>query len=327
MDSLDLIRTPYINEIEQGLLSEGYFLLKKIHLNVGKKNKPFLRLILADKTGHLPGVYFDGKKALEELQKKLTEGDVVKISGLVEDYQGVTQVKVLKIEKESSHDWELSRFWKRTPHDRRELFAELKKAVSTIKNAKLKSLCTRFLKDKEFIKLFLDAPASRFFHHAYIGGLLEHTLKVIGLVEGFSKIYQSADRDLLIAGAFLHDIGKVDEYQYLLYHIDLSTEARLKGHTLLGYERIKPHLDAVGLEGNMRLKLEHILISHQGKKIWGALEEPKFLEAYLIHAADSTDSTQFVYSQVRSGTGEEIDHSNKEWSRYITYLDKEIYLG
>jgi 3'-5' exoribonuclease len=324
MESLDLKKTPFIDELNPGILDEGYFLLKKIHMNVSKKNKPFLRLLLSDKSGHLPAVYFDNANNLKKMQSGISEGDVVKVNGFIEEFQDVLQVKIIKIERTDPAKWELSRFWKRTTHDRRILLQDLKTLLQQVKNPALKKLCTNYLGDKEFLTLFLEAPASRYFHHAYIGGLLEHTLSVVRLVNAYAAIYEMADRDLLLTGAFLHDIGKVDEFRYLLHEIEYSTEARLKGHTLLGYERLKANLDKVTLENNLRLKLEHILISHQGKKEWGALIEPKFLEAYLIHAADSTDSNQFIFSDIRKFTESSQD---KIWSKYISILNRELYLG
>ncbi|MDH4200163.1 MAG: HD domain-containing protein [Spirochaetia bacterium] len=324
MDSLDLKQTPFIDELNPGMLDEGYFLLKKIHINVGKKNKPFLRLLLSDKSGHLPGVYFDSLNNLKKFQTEISEGDVVKVNGLIEEYQDVLQVKIQKMEKTPSDKWELTRFWKRTTHDRRLLLRELQTLLQKIKTPGLKKLCQNYLNDKEFLALFLEAPASRFFHHAYIGGLLEHTLSVVKLVQAYSIIYPLANPDILLTGAFLHDIGKVDEYRYLLKDIEYSTEARLKGHTLLGYERLQPSLNKVNLDENLKLKIEHILISHQGKKEWGALIEPKFLEAYLIHAADSTDSNQFIFSDIRKFTENSRD---KIWSKYISILNRELYLG
>jgi 3'-5' exoribonuclease len=257
------------------------------------------------------------------MHSSVAEGDIVKITGLIEDFQDVVQVKILKLEKSKSDKWEVSRFWKRTSHDRRILLAELKETLKKIGNSGLKKLCNSFLDDKDFLNLFLEAPASRYYHHAYIGGLLEHTLGVMKLLQSFAVIYPTADKDLLISGGFLHDLGKVDEYRYLLQEIEHSTEAKLKGHTLLGYERLKTGLEKANLDESLKLKIEHILISHQGRKEWGALIEPRFLEAYLVHAADSTDSNQFIFSEIKKFS----DTPGKKWSKYISILNREIYLG
>ena len=126
LESLDLNQSPYIKDIQKGLLECGYFLLKKMNLNMGKKNKPYLRLLLSDKTGHLPGIYFGHEKELQNIQRSLREGDVVSISGVLEEYQAILQVKLLTIETVKTDKVELSRFWRRTPFDRRELYKELK---------------------------------------------------------------------------------------------------------------------------------------------------------------------------------------------------------
>ncbi len=325
MDSLDLVRTPYIQDIRQGLLEEGHFLLKKLHLNVGKKNKPYLRLLLADKTGHLPAVFFENMNALKKIQGQLQEGVVVKVSGIIEEYQNVLQLRLLKIEKDDKPDWDLSRFWKRTPHDRRELYRKLKGYLEKIKEPALSQLCLSFLKDKAFMKLFLEAPASRYVHHAYIGGLLEHTLNVVELCYTYARVYEQADHDLLMAGAFIHDIGKIDEYVFL-FEIDHSALGKLKGHTLLGYDRLQQKLQGIKIDDNLRLKIEHIMLSHQGQKRWGAVEEPRFLEAYLVHAADSTDSSQFIYSNARRERKARAG-SDDYFSDYVSYLGRDIYLG
>ena len=322
-ESLDLNQSPYIKDVQKGLLENGYFLLKKINLNMAKNNKPYLRFLLSDKTGHLPAIYFGHEKELKEISRNLKEGSIVNISGVLEEYQSILQIRLISIKKAKTDNISLNRFWRRTPFDRRELYKLLKALLQKIQNPSLKELCFIFLKDKAFMKLFLEAPASRYIHHAYIGGLLEHTLHVMQLSEAYVKIFEFAERDLMIAGAFLHDIGKVDEYIFL-FKIDHSSAGKLKGHTLLGYERLQDKLKQIDMESGLKLKLEHIILSHQGKRIWGAVEEPRFLEAYLVHAADSTDSSQFIYSQ----TKRESENTNSPyWSEFISYLNRDIYLA
>ncbi len=320
---LELIRTPLIKDLQKGLLEEAHFLLRRLVVNTGRSQKPFIRAILSDRTGHLPAVYFGPAAELKKLAETLKPGAIVRIQGVVEEFQGVTQLKLLKIAPSDKTDWDLSRFFKRTPHDRRVLYRELKALLSKVRNKELKELCFGFLKDRAFMKLFLESPASRFVHHAYIGGLLEHTLHVMQLCQSYARIYPMADFDLLMAGAFLHDLGKVDEYEFLLHAIDHSSVGRLKGHTLLGYDRLQQMLQRYPLAAPLRLKIEHIVLSHQGKRVWGAVEEPRFLEAYLVHAADSTDASQFIYAEARR----EIQGGDSRWSEVVSYLGREIFLG
>ncbi|RME88385.1 MAG: HD domain-containing protein [Candidatus Hydrogenedentota bacterium] len=322
MEPLDLNRTPYVADLQRGLLEEGYFLVKKIMLQMGKSGKPFLRLLLSDRTGYLPAVYFGPKGKLEELARTIPEGAIVKVKGVLEDFQEVLQLRLFDVQVSDKSEWELSRFVRRTPHDRRQLYKGIKRLLVKIENKELRILCFHFLKDKNFMKLFLEAPASRYAHHAYVGGLLEHTLNVMKLCDAYSRIYENTNKDLLLAGAFLHDIGKVDEFRYL-FDVNTSVEGKLKGHTLLGYERLQKKLPFVSLPPKLKLKLEHILLSHQGKRIWGAVEEPRFVEAYLVHAADSTDSAQFIYSNAKARSIK----SDEPWSEFISYLGREVYLG
>ena len=320
MESLEINHSPYIKDLNVGILQEGHFLVKRLHLDIGKKNKPFLRLLLSDKTGHLPAIIFGNEKELQQITSEIKTNDIVNVYGIIEEYQDVMQLKIMKI-KQSDSNLELNRFWKRTPYDRRELYKELKAKLNQIHNKELNELCFSFLKDREFLKLFLEAPASRYVHHAYIGGLLEHTLHVVKMVDSYCSIFDNIDRSLILAGAFLHDIGKVDEYIYL-FEITHSSVGKLKGHTLLGYDRLQKKLNNISLDENLRLKLEHIILSHQGKRIWGAVEEPKFLEAYLIHAADSTDSAQFIFTQAKKRI-----YSNKEQGNdFLSYSHVDIYL-
>ena len=322
ISSLDMINAPYIRDLQPGLLEEGYFLLRRVHLNSGKNNKPYLRFLLADQSGHLPAVYFSGAKEIHSISSSLQAGIIVKVAGVIEEFQGVTQLKLLKIAAAEKQDWDLSRFWKRTRHDRRALLRELKGYIDNLNHIQLKELCLSFLSDRPFLRLFLEAPASRFAHHAYIGGLLEHTLNVVKLCDSYIRTFEEVDRNLTIAGAFLHDVGKVDEFEFLLYGYDYSDPGRLKGHTLLGYDRVVARLNTFEIDRELRLRLEHILLSHQGKRVWGAVEEPRFLEAYLVHAADSTDASAFLFSNAVKRPG-----SESRWSEYNSYLGREVYLG
>lgn len=321
MESLDLARSPYVKELYEGYLEEGYFLLRRLVLGMGKNKKPYLRVILADKTGYLPAVYFSHEKDLKELQEKLASGDIVRISGVVENFHEIRQIRILKMEKAERAGQELSRFARRTPHDRRELLKEMRSILGSLKNKSLKKLVDSFLEDRVFLRAFVEAPASRYSHYPYIGGLLEHTLHVMQILKGLTRVYPHVDEDLAVTGGFLHNLGKVDEYRSIFYEYEISSEGRLKGQALLGYDRIVKVLDTLSIDEMLRLKIEHILISHQGRREWGAIAEPRFLEAYLVHMADALDSSQFLFSEPGKSRS-----SDENWSSYIPYLKREIFL-
>lgn len=316
-------RTPFIRDLQNGLLEEGKFLVRRAVLQPAKNNKPFLRLMLADASGHMPAIYFGAAPDLKKIAEVAKPGKIIRIQGIVEEFQNVKQIKLMKIEAAEPGD-ELSRFWARTPLSRRQMYTEMRQLISAIQSNEIRHVAELFLKDRAFMRLFLEAPASRQVHHAYIGGLMEHTLNVMRSAAAMVKLYPHADGDLMLAGAFLHDIGKIDEYNFLLSHYEHSEAGKLKGHTLLGYERLTQKLNQVKMYPLTRAKLEHVVLAHQGKKHWGAIEEPRFLEAYLVHAADAIDSTQFIfYDLARTAQNRATDAA---WSEYSKYLGREIFL-
>lgn len=316
-------RTPFIRDLQNGLLEEGKFLVRRSILQTAKNNKPFLRLMLADASGHMPAIFFGSQPELQKAQAVAKPGKIVRIQGIVEEFQNVKQIKLMKLE-ESADAHELSRFWARTPLSRRQMYTEMRHLIQSLASNELRDLCSLFLKDKSFMRLFLEAPASRTIHHAYIGGLMEHTLNVMRSAAALTKIYPHADRDLMVAGAFLHDIGKIDEYNFLLSHYEHSEAGRLKGHTLLSFERLKQKLSLVKMHELTKAKLEHVILAHQGRRVWGAIEEPRFLEAYLVHALDAIDSTQFIFQDLRRVS--EGRNPDSAWSEYSKYLGREIFL-
>ncbi|MBV6492800.1 MAG: 3'-5' exoribonuclease YhaM [Turneriella sp.] len=317
-------RAPFIRDLQNGLLEEGKFLVRRAFLQTAKNNKPFLRLILADASGHMPAIYFANAVELKKISAIAKPGKIIRIQGIVEEFQNVKQIKLTKIESVEEGEGELSRFWARTPHSRRQIYQEIRTLLQKITSNELREVCIEFLKDRAFMRLFIESPASRGVHHAYIGGLMEHTCNVMHTVAEFCKIYPHADADLALAGAFLHDIGKVDEYDFLLSHYEHSEAGRLKGHTLLSYERLKVKLVKSKMHPLTQAKLEHVILSHQGKRIWGAIEEPRFLEAYLVHAADAVDSTQFIFNELKRTSLER--GMDSAWSEYSKYLGREIFL-
>jgi 3'-5' exoribonuclease len=316
-------RSPFIRDLQNGLLAEARFLVRRAIMQSAKNNKPFLRLILADATGHMPAIFFAPPAELKKTAEFALPGKVIRIQGIVEEFQNIKQIKLMKVEPAGETE-ELSRFQARTPLSRRQMYTEMRQLIGSISANELREVCNLFLRDRAFMRLFVEAPASRQVHHAYIGGLMEHTLNVMRQVAALSKIYPHADHDLLIAGAFLHDIGKTEEYNFLFSHYEHSEAGRLKGHTLLGYEKLLEKLARIKMHPLTRAKLEHVVLSHQGRRIWGAIEEPRFLEAYLVHAADAIDSTQFIFHDLQKNA--ENRNTDSPWSEYSKYLGREIFL-
>ena len=224
----------YINNIKENTPVEDLFLVKEKNSGMTRNGKPYLALILADKTGEVKGRVWDNA---EKLGTFFNEGDIARIKSYAILYKGVLQLDISAVAKYTGDDSVLSEFLPASANDLEKCFKELKLFIHEIENTHLRSLIETIFDDDKIVVAFKTAPAAKTIHHDYLGGLLEHTLKVTQLAVDVSKYYKNINRDTLLAGAILHDIGKIYELSY-----DRSfayTDAgRLVGHIMLGVEII-----------------------------------------------------------------------------------------
>ena len=224
----------FINQFKKGQIVEGFFLAKEKTASKTKTGNPYLSLRLADRTGEIDGRVWDKASDFGSLFEK---DDVIKVHGEVEEFQGVLQLRVLRLRKAAAGEFDLIDFLPKTAHDVDLMLSEIKGIAETLRNPHLRALLDSFLADEEFVKKFKTAPAAKAMHHVYIGGLLEHTLSVLRLIRLVAPQYQAIDPDLILAGGFLHDIGKVDELAYERA-FDYTDMGRLLGHITLTVEKI-----------------------------------------------------------------------------------------
>jgi len=253
----------------------------------------FFRLVVGDKTGKIPLVYWGGheEKFVRKLYENLKTGDVVKINGTVSSYKGEIQISINEeelhgIEKSGCEDYDPDEFIPSSPRNIEEMFTELLRLARTIDDENLFEVVSSFLKDEDFVKKFKKAPYSKRYNHNYIGGLLEHTLIESQIAENLAEIYPELDRDLLLSSAILHDIGKVKEYETHT-SIELTNEAQLVGHTVLCERMVKERIeDIADFPEELALKLSHIILSHHGDYEWGSPRSPRLEEAVALHHID-----------------------------------------
>jgi 3'-5' exoribonuclease len=230
----------FIKELKDHLNKEiiSNFLVTEKILREGAKDF-YIRLKLADSSGSIAGNVWNNAKTIAE---KFDEGDVIQVNGFVITYKAQLQLTVNKLKKISQEEYDLQDFLETTTKDIKKLSDKLFSYIDSIKNQYLKELLLNIFEDKEFFTKFGQAPAAKGWHHNYIGGLLEHSMSVTGLCDYTSHNYK-VDRDLLITGAILHDIGKVFEYQ-VVPNIDFTPVGRLVGHMhkLLVYSSLKMQL-------------------------------------------------------------------------------------
>lgn len=285
-DTAETTSHQWVKDIRENDRIHGLYLVKTKKTGITRKGAPFLSLTLADSTGELEAKVWDRADVFSPLFK---EGDILVVEGYASSYRNEIQLTLSNLDvPEQVTDRGL--FLETTPNDVVEMMRRLREVLSTVEERHLKGLIDRFLSDRMFLSLFKQAPAAKNFHHAYLGGLLEHTHSVCRLAQTVADHYPDLDRDLLLAGAFLHDIGKIREFQYER-QIDYSGEGRLLGHLMLGVEMLDERVKAIkGFPKELALRLKHLILSHHGELEYGSPKRPKFLEAFALHLIDDLDA-------------------------------------
>jgi len=256
------------------------------------------------------------------------QDDFVKVRGRINSFNGRYEVVLQRLRRAEESEIDLSDFVPKTSWDIEEMWYQLEQFVAKIRNHHLRVLLQVFLMDEEISKLLHVAPAAQSLHHAYLGGLLEHTVSLCTLGELIAVRYFWVDRDLLIAGAILHDIGKIYELTYSRA-FGYSTEGTLIGH--IGIRLVMLEQKARGLPQfphELLVVLEHLVVSHHGRLEYGSPVEPRCAEALILHYVDQIDSKIAALL-----TAIEANSSSPEiWSARIQSLGHQVldtrkYLG
>ncbi|MDI6871935.1 MAG: HD domain-containing protein [Bacillota bacterium] len=292
----------------------------------------YLALVLVDRTGQIEGRAWENA---EELANGCEVGDVIQVTGVVEEYREVRQLRLTSLRRLTESEIDLGEFLAVTPRDRQAMEERLDALIASVRHPGLRALLTAFFGDPQFRRAYSEAPAAKRVHHNYLGGLLEHSLEVAELVEAVARFAPEAEgglnRDLALTGALLHDIGKVREYRYRPL-IDLTDEGKLLGHTVLGCAMVRERAAALGPEvvaPEVVLELEHLLLTHHGELEWGAPVLPQTVEAAALHYADLLSGRVKQYQQVAAGAspGEGGGRIAGLWSPYDGVLGRSLYLG
>ncbi len=280
----------------------------------------FLRLVLGDVSGRIKAVMWDPPAGDESVK----QDDVVFVRGSVGEYHG-PQVVVSDIRKLDPEKVNRAFFQPVSARDINEMTAELNKVIEKdIGERHLKKLLADFFSDETFMRGFARAPAARTVHHNWVGGLLEHTLEVIAFCRSQAEQYpREINLDLLLTGAILHDIGKIEEYRQDSISFEFTDRGKLIGHICIGKEMVAQKLDQLpDFPPNLRLELEHMLLSHHGLREWGAPEVPKTIDAFALFHADllSARLNQFTAVMGKHSPG------SGEWTEWDRFLERSIYV-
>lgn len=271
--------------LREGERVDAVFALRSKEIRAARTGEAYLAVELGDRSGRIAGVMFRPPRDAESVPA----GSVVRVQGRVTAYRGVLRVAIESLRPAARYD--ARELMPAGTRDEREMLAELRARARTIKDLRLRRLLRAVFGDASFLARFARCPASQHYHHAYLGGLLEHTLAVAALCEAAAVQYPEIDRDLLLAGALLHDVGKVDELSFDTA-IEYTHEGRLLGHVVLGERRVRMAAETLGgmLPEDLAAKLSHVLLSHHGELEWGSPKRPCTLEALVLHHADNFDA-------------------------------------
>ncbi|HET98325.1 MAG TPA: HD domain-containing protein [Desulfurivibrio alkaliphilus] len=310
-----------VAEIEEGSKVEGLFLVKEMNRGETKAGKPFLRLKVMDKSGEIGGPVWDDAEALAPLCRP---GSYLRISGQGDSYQGSPQLRINRISPVDGAAIDPADFIPGGDIDLKQLAKELNSLIAEVGDPHLKRLLSAiFIEDRELRRRFTIAPAAKTMHHAYLGGLLEHSVALGRLALAVSRLYPAVDRDLLLAGALLHDLGKTEELTYDNYPFGYSNRGRLVGHLVIGAETVGvragqlPDFPAARLE-----QLQHLILSHHGRHEFGAPTLPMMQEAFILHFLDDLDAKLNYFARL----GRQVQEPGYQWSEYQRNLERFLYL-
>jgi 3'-5' exoribonuclease len=310
----------FISEIGPNQDVTSAFVVVEKQLRVARNGTPFLTLKLVDKSGQIAGRIWE---RAEEWAQSIAPKSVVWVRGRSELFRDELQLQIHDLSSLTVDEIDRADFLPVSPKSVDELFQTLRGLASTIKKGALQRLTKHILNDTHLMCRFRTAPAAKSMHHAYLGGLLEHTVAVTELVSHLAAFYPDLNHDLLIVGAILHDIGKVDEFVYDL-SIDYSHSGRLLGHMVLGVqildEKIRS-LRSFPLEES--ILLSHLILSHHGEEAMGAVRLPMTREAFVLHFADDLDAKMNSLTRILtdSKTGDEA------WTPYQPLFERFFFRG
>jgi 3'-5' exoribonuclease len=306
-----------IVSLKEGDWVEEIYLVTSKQVSTAKNGVTYLSLKLADKTGEIDGKLWDNA---DEVAGRFEREDFVRIKGIAAYYQGQMQIKMKTLEKVDDARVDFANFIQTSPRNIDDMVKELKTVAAGMTNGHLKQLLNAFLNDKSFMESFKRTPAAKTLHHNYIGGLLEHVVELISLARDVARHFPSVDVDLLITGAFLHDIGKVHELS-VRKSIEYTTEGRLIGHISLGYEMLVEKIKTIaGFPSELTMLLKHIMLSHHGEYEFGSPKRPKIQEAVIINYLDdlSAKINNFQATLKKENVAEgEWTNFNKMHDRYL----------
>jgi 3'-5' exoribonuclease len=305
-----------VSNLQDNQTVTTYFLVCEKEIRATREGKTYLRVELGDATGRVEARMWDG---FERIAPLFERDDFVKVQARVETYRGKLQVIIEKIRRAEENEVDPADFFPHTKENVEELYEKLLHVVGSVGNSWLRRLLESVVCDPEIAPRLKRAPAAKVMHHAYSGGLLEHVLSLCNLCRVVAGHYPETDADLLLSGAVLHDVGKLRELSYER-SFGYTDEGQLLGHILVEYELVSKKMDAIeGFPRELKILIQHMLISHHGQYEFGSPKLPMFREALLLHYLDDLDSKM---GAIRAAL--EFEQGEGNWTAFNGALARRI---
>ncbi len=314
------MKNVYVNNIKEREWIEAPFLVRDKIIGMAKNGRPYLSLKLMDCTGEVEGRIWEN---VDEISARFDKDDFIEVAGKASVYMGKMQLVIQQLSRLDETAVDLADFLPVAGRSIPEMVEELSALVAAMKEPALKTLMEKFLSDADFMAAYSRAPAAKAMHHVYLGGLLEHSLAVARLAEDICSRYPDLNRDLLMTGALLHDVGKVAELRYQRA-FEYTDAGKLLGHIVIGVEMVDQKIrDIEDFPETLSIHLKHLLLSHHGQYEYGSPKRPKTIEAVILNFLDDLDSK---INGVRTHIDREPD-SDSSWTRYHRHYDRYFYKG
>ena len=293
------------------------FLVTSKQVKSKKSGEPYLDLMLADRSGQVSAKMWDN---VAECEGTFSQDSVVKIKGVINKYNGRWQLTIHKLRKMEEAEIDFSDFLPKTDKNIDQLWSSLGEFVASIQEPHLRRLLELFMADPKIESGYKNAPAAKTLHHAFIGGLLDHVVSLFRSCDLVLRNYPTVNRDLVLTGAFLHDIGKIHELNYSR-SFGYTTDGQLLGHMIIELEMLHEKIAHVpGFPPQLKSLVEHLIISHHGQYEFGSPKLPMFPEALLLHYMDDLDSKM---ESMRASFAREAENESP-WTSYNPSLGRPL---
>ena len=309
-----------IKEISEGANVDGLFMVKTMSRAETRTGSPYLMLTVMDATGEMAGRVWENA---DQMVEACPAGGIVRLVGQAQSFKNILQLKINPLTAVPAEKVDITEFLPSTPGDINSMTTELRKIAKSVDNPFLRELLFSFFQNRKFMEQFKNSAAAKNMHHAYIGGLLEHTLAVARLADSTCQLYPTIDRSLLISGAMLHDIGKVEEFSSTSQPCDYTDSGRLIGHLVLGVEMIQKRIDSIPhFPNELAVRLKHLVLSHHGRHEFGSPTVPMMLEAFVLNFLDDLDSKINYINRL----SEQAQQENYQWTDYQRTMERFLFV-